>query len=147
MSSSVRDRQDSELVLGDRMNYPYLIGNQFLTIQKMLADGYTTELEVRDAILTLKNLVPKSWVDAEYQRELLSVSSKESVDERPEFCGRKFGPLPENVREITVYDYFGLLNAIVNLLDRRGFITKVRLREIMDGSHFDSQKELAVEDP
>jgi len=118
------------LTIRDKMNFPYLLAAQFLTIQKILLNPESSEEDKNASILGLVNMIPESWQDEKWEEQEKAARVIEQIDVRPESCG-----VPANMeyckengiiiyKEYETYDYYKLFHACVNLLDRRGLITR-----------------------
>jgi len=135
-----QNEQIISLTIRDRVNFPYIIANQLLTIQKaMLNNSENTEVsrrEIEEAINGLVYMIPKVWKDEDYYKEEKLAKTTRRVELAPEWCGlrateefcKKHGIAHHSDEEV-VHAYT-MLNACVNLLERRGFISKQSSLEI-----------------
>lgn len=134
------------LTLKDKLNTPYLLGNQILTIQKaILSDGNSKE-SVREAIEGLADLIPVAWEDDQFKDDLKKAIVIERRDVRPivagnvrageEICKKLGLPIFE---ETETFDSHKKLHAVVNLLNRRGLYSREEKTEIIDGVFTDGK--------
>lgn len=132
--------QEAQLTLKDRLNFPYLLANQILTFQKaILALEYSAE-EIRETIEGFVHMIPDDMKDDEFLKDLEEAQKTEKVDVRPiiasrirmseETCEQLGIPAFE---EKTVFDYYAMFQACMNLLSRRGMLTKIARVEILEG--------------
>jgi hypothetical protein len=137
------ESQHSEIIsltIRDRVNFPYILASQLLTIQKaMLNSSEDTEVsrrEIEESIMGLVHVLPKVWKDEEYYKDEELAKKKVKVDVRPDWCGLKASIKFCEEHGITAYeevemvDPYRMLNACVNLLERRGLISKQTSLEI-----------------
>jgi len=131
MSSQDERVQEQNLVLGDRINWPYILGSAVINFHGSIikVEGQQSEQEVREAALCLYNSIPKAWIkaDNEFDREIKQAVKTKKVDARKEWCGRKVGK-PKYRREDYV-DPYKLYNACVNVFHRRGLLSKTVFTE------------------
>jgi len=133
------------LTIKDKMNYPYLLAAQFLTIQKAILNREYSEQEKKEAVQGLVDMTPDSWKDEEWQKELKKAEVKTIIDHRQKWCCvlesveiymEQWGKSPfETVIE---YDPNKLFHSCVNLFDRRGLITRRAKTEKHLGVQFDN---------
>ena len=132
------------LTIKDKMNYPYLLAAQFLTIQKAMLNQEFSERDIKEAILGLVNMIPESWMDEDWETQEKDSIIVDKIDLRMEFCGVKpsIEYCKENgitiFKEVETFDYYKLFHACVNLLDRRGIITRRAKTEKHLGEQFDN---------
>jgi len=117
--------QMPSLVLGDRINYPFIIASAILKFHDAIikVEGEQSEQEVREAAVSLYNSIPSSWWDDKFQDDKKKAVIKEKVDMRREWCGRKVGK-PKFKTELKVEPY-KLFHACIDLIDRRHLLNKV----------------------
>lgn len=136
------DMQQFQLTLGDKVNWPFILGNMILKFQQAIVkvEGEQSEQEVREAALCLFNSIPASWKtkDKEFQKDLEKATVKRKIDARNIWCGKRVGP-PKFKRE-EIIDPYRLFHACVNIMDRRGLISKKNVSEVSDGNKFDPSK-------
>ncbi|MEM3549937.1 MAG: hypothetical protein QXQ94_07035 [Candidatus Bathyarchaeia archaeon] len=129
------------LTIKDKINYPYILANALLKFQEAIikAEGELSEQEVREAALCLFNMIPKTWYDEKFIKDVKKATFKVKVDVRKEWCGVKVGqPKYEKVEEINPYR---LVNACVNLLERRELISKKERIEKVEGVYIEPDGE------
>lgn len=133
---------EAELTLRDRINYTYLLAEQIVTFQKAILNMDLSEDEINEAIDGLVNMIPKSWRDSKFRRDIRKATSKTKIDVRPTFCGLKASVKYCIDNGIAVFveqeerDYKKLFQACINLFDRRKLLTKRVYTEIMTGRRF-----------
>jgi hypothetical protein len=124
-----------ELTLKDKLNWTYILANAVLNFHNSIikTEGEQSEQEIREAALCLFNSIPASWRadDQLLAQELKEAIKTRKVDVRREYCGRKVGqPRYEDEEYIEPYKLF---HACVNVMDRKGLLSKTRMTEIIDG--------------
>jgi len=132
------------LTLKDRINYPYILANTILAIHKMMLNPDFTIADFSEAIQSFLDQLPNSWqeTDKKWKKALKNAMTKRKVDVRPKFCGivaseqfcKAHGVNPFTEKE--EYDYHKLYHACIDLLDRRGLISKKTFTEVMTGKPF-----------
>ena len=134
--------EEVQLTLKDRINYPYLIGNQILTFQKATLLIEYSDLEIREAIEGLEHMIPFSWKDPQFKKDIEKSEITQEVDIRPEFCGVKpdlkfceENGIPTFEKKISL-DYHARFQACINLFDRRGLLTRRNYVEKGTGNPF-----------
>ena len=136
-------QQEAQLTLKDRLNMPYLIANQILTFQKSLLAVENSEREIIEAIKGLVNMIPDSWKDETFKKDMEKARVKRKVDVRPDWCGlraskefcEKHGIQSEIEEEVD--DWYKAFQACINLLDRRGMLTKNQVIEQLEGVSYE----------
>ena len=136
---------EAPLTLKDRVDFPYILANQMLTFQKALLAEEFSEREIQETILGFVHVIPDTWKDNEFRKELEVAEKKVKVDKRPfvvpsvrlseELC-LELG-VPSYVEETEV-NYFQYFQACINLLQRRGLLTKIHRVEMLEGVDFDT---------
>ena len=123
----------------DRINHPYILANQILTIQKAILNLENSTQITQEAVEGLIHTIPDSWKDEDYKKELGEAYKEEDIDIRPQFCGNK-ATLAfcqkhkiETTKKRKTLQYWQGLQACVNLLDRRGMVSRKSYTEIMTG--------------
>jgi hypothetical protein len=124
-----------ELTLKDKLNWTYILANAVLNFHNSVikVEGEQSEQEVREAALCLYYSIPESWktADALFAEELKKAITIRKVDVRNTYCGHKVGqPRYEDEEYIEPYKLF---HACVNVMDRKGLLSKTRMTEIIDG--------------
>lgn len=137
------------LTIKDKVNFPYILANQMLTFQKAILNQEFSEREIREAVNGFVELIPDSWKDEDWKSDLEKAKVIEKKDVRPvvagtirmskEVCSRLGIPV---FNEEETYDSYKLFHSCVNLLDRRGMISKVTKIDKVLGERFgDGYKE------
>jgi len=145
MSKNMDDQ--FQLTLGDKINWPFILGNMILKFQDAIVkvEGEQSEQEVREAALCLYNAIPKSWHDDGFKEDRKEAITYQIIDNRNLWCERRIGAKifkgkdTNQIKEEKL-DPYRLFNACVNLLDRRGLISKKNIAEVSDGNKFDPNK-------
>ena len=118
-----------QLTIRDRINYPYVLANQILTIQRVLLNEEATK-EVIDSVEALVHQIPDMYKDDSFMEEMEKAVLKIAKDIRPKFGGvtiddescEEMGiPITEEVFE---KDPWAILQAVFNLLQRRSMLTR-----------------------
>lgn len=134
---------EAELTVKDRLNFPYLLANQILTFQKAILNMEYSEYEIREAIEGFIHLIPESWKDDKFQEEQDGAIIERKRDLRPSFCGLTASEQFCKTHGITafedekVFDYYKLFQACVNLLSRRGLLSRKHRVEVLEDVDFD----------
>lgn len=141
----------TQLALRDRMNHAFLLGMGILLFQKTTTNAQNTEGVVRETVMALFDIIPEVWHDDEFMDDIKAARSEQVVDVRPDFCGVKAGAEwcekngMEPFRRTVVYNSHLLMKACVNLLQRRGLLSRKIFKEIFTGKRFKGrQKDVAL---
>lgn len=135
------------LTIKDRLNFPYLIARQIITYQQAILNTEHSDREIQEAINGLVELIPDSWKDNKWKDELKQAEVIENKDLRPVVAGnvrmneevcKELG-IPAFKEEKTC-DPNKLFHACMNLLDRRGLITKISRTEKVLGEEWDGSE-------
>jgi len=84
-------------------------------------------------------MIPKEWHDDEFQKERETAKVTKLVDQRPGFCGKPASLEWCKARGIepykkeTTFNFYALFHATINLLQRRGLLSRKNYLEIMEG--------------
>lgn len=128
-----QDQQDQGLMLGDRINWPYILGMNVLKVDDAIvkAEGHQSEQQVREASLALYDKIPDAWVaeDSKWKADLENAIVTVEVDDRPLWCGVRVGELKTR-KEERIHPH-RLLRACVNVFNRRGLLSKTIFQEKM----------------
>jgi hypothetical protein len=131
-----------DLTIRDRINFPFLLAEQVTTFQKAILNKDFSRKEVEEAIKGFKNLLPTRWEDDDFKKDIKEAVNKVTIDIRPTFagvsmsermCKAKKIPMTE---DIELMDYFKVLKSCINLLDRRGMLSKREYTEAPTGMPF-----------
>ena len=120
------------LTIKDRLPYTYILTEQIKTFQASCLNTEYSRREIEEAIQGLVNMIPKPWVetDEEWKKDIDESKKKIKVDIRPSFagvnmkvelCELKGIPIE---KEVEVVDYFKMLHAVFNKLNRLGMISR-----------------------
>jgi len=137
------DREfEAELTLKDRLNFPYLLANQILTFQKAILALEYSEREIRETIEGFEHMIPASWKDDQFNKDIEDAEITRKIDVRPEFCGVKpsLECCKENgltaFKDEVILDYYAMFQACIDLLDRRGLTARRTFTEKFTGKVF-----------
>ena len=131
--------EEAQLSIKDRLNFPYILANQILTFQKSILAQDFSEREIEEAIKGFVHLVPDSWKDKIFHKDLKNASITRRLDKRPQITGTV--KMSEDVckelgivayEDKTVFDYYKMFQACINLLQRRRMLSKVNPVEEID---------------
>ena len=129
--SNQQSSQEQNLMLGDRINWPYILGQGVINFQTSIikVEGEQSEQEVREAALCLYNSIPDAWIkaDKEFEKDIKKAVQTRKVDARKEWCGKKVGK-PKFEKEDFI-DPYKLYHACVNVFHRRGLLSKTIFTE------------------
>jgi hypothetical protein len=139
------------LAVRDRMNHPFLLANGIYVFQHTTTDQSNQESVVRETVMALYDIIPDMWEDPAFQKDLDRAKTQQVRDSRPDFCGQKatvewcqkHGIPP--AQTIVVYNHHLIMKACINLLDRRGLLTKKIFKEIFTGERFKGKKGAAAD--
>jgi len=140
------------LLLQDKINHNYLLANQILTIQKLRQSTENVEFQIKKAIQGLVALIPQVWKDPDFDEDMKKAEITRNIDTRPSFCG-----MPANFKVcqdlgissiVTIMDLNqeAALQACMNLLERRGMLTKKIIIEEFTGFDESDLKALEAEE-
>jgi hypothetical protein len=146
MSNPFDDSLESDdptfaLTVRDRLPYSYILTKQVQSFQASYMNKEFSRREVEESIKGLVAMIPEPWVenDAEWKTDMDASKTKIEVDVRPAFAGVKMKmelckakKIPIT-REIEVVDYFKMLHAVFNKLNRLGMITRKEWTEAPTG--------------
>lgn len=133
---------EAQLTLKDRLNFPYLLANQILTFQKAILNLEYSEREIKEAIEGFVHLIPESWKDDKWKKEIKAAETVEEVDMRKEWCGRKIGE--PKIEKQKSFDHYKMFQACINLLDRKKMLSRVMRIEELEGIDFESVTETEI---
>lgn len=117
--------QMPSLVLGDRINYAFVIATAILKFHESLIqpEGQQSEQQCRESAITLYNSIPSSWWDDQFIEDKKKAIIREKVDIRNIWCGKRVGkPRFKYEKKIDPYKLF---HACIDLIDRRHLLNKV----------------------
>jgi len=136
----------SGLAIRDRMNHPFLLANGIYIFQHTTTDAVNLESVVRETVMALYDIMPDMWEDAAFQKDIDRAKTQQTVDSRPDFCGQKatvewcrvHGIPP--TQSVVIYNHHLIMKACINLLDRRGLLTKKLFKEVFTGERWKGKK-------
>lgn len=123
------------LTIRDRINFPFLLAEQISTFQKAILNTDYSRREIEESIQGLAGMIPSRWEDEQYQKDRDASTEEYEVDNRPtfagvpssnQFCEDRGIPL---TRTETRKNYFKLLHAVIDLLERRGMLSRRQFTE------------------
>lgn len=136
----------SGLALRDRLNHPFLLANGIYVFQHTTTDQTNQEAVVKETVMALYDIIPDMWEDDQFNRDIERARTAQVADVRPEFCGNKASlawceshEVPPT-QQIVVFNHHLIMKACINLLDRRGLLTKKVFKEIFTGKRFKGKK-------
>jgi len=135
--------------LRDRVNFTDVIQNQLVTFQQALlesAEDIENQREVEEAVKGLIHLIPDTWKDEQFKKDYEEAIEEIEEDIRPSFGGVKVSEevckelgLP-TTRKIQRIDWYKAFQACINLLDRRGLLSRIQwieqLEELVEENEF-----------
>lgn len=128
-----QEQQEQGLMLGDRINWPYILGMSILKVDETIVkyEGAQSEQEVREAVLSLYDKIPEAWTanDEKWKKDLEEAIEEIEVDDRNIWCGVRVGE-PKFRKEEKINPH-RLLRACVNVFNRRGLLSKTIFQEVM----------------
>jgi len=130
---------EAQLTLKDRLNFPYLLANQILTFQRALLALEFSEREIRETIEGFVHMIPETWKDDGFKKDTQDAKITRKIDIRPKFCGQSATiEVCEQLgfpifKEVKTFDYYDLFQAVINLLERRGLMSRRSFTEKMLG--------------
>jgi len=137
------EQQDQGLMLGDRINWPYILGLCTLKVDETIIkyEGAQSEQEVREAVLAVRDKIPDDWIknDKQWDEDMEKAIIKVKVDARRLWCGVRVGK-PKFRKEEKI-DPHRLLRACVNVFQRRGLLSKKIFQEVMIPTPEDFEEE------
>jgi tRNA splicing ligase len=129
----------ASLTLKDRIPHPYILANQILTIQRAILNLENSTQITQEAVEGLIHTIPDLWKDDQYKKDLKEAYKEEDIDIRPQFCGNKASLTfcqkhkIETVKKRITLQYWQGLQACINLLDRKGMLSRKTYMEMMTG--------------
>lgn len=123
-----------QLTIGDRINYPYILSKALISWLDSIVkqEGFYSEQEVSEAARGFQTLILDNWIkaDKQYTDDIKNALRTEIIDTRSTWCGRKVGDFTKNQETVTLPDPYKIVSAVINLLDRKGYIEKKVFTEI-----------------
>jgi hypothetical protein len=159
--------EEFSLVLGDRINLAFILGQAILDLLSALGqpEGQQSPQQVRECALAVFNLIPSSWVktDEQFNEDLKKCFNTTKNDNRSEWCGRKVGA-PECIHLKDKTECFEcerleeceskeenlgpwrLLPKCMDVMDRRNLLSKPQYQEIFTGDRIKNLKKAEREE-
>ncbi len=135
--------QEQNLMLGDRINYPYILANALLKFQEAVVkvEGERSEQEATEAAMVIDAFIPDAWIKADeaFKKEREEAMPVKEVDARKDWCGRKVGK--PKLEKRVVIDPYKLVHANINVFQRRGLLSKTLFGEKIVPDPEDLEKE------
>lgn len=124
-------QEEQGLMLGDRINWPYILGMSILKVDEAIVreEGNQSEQQVREAVLSVYNKIPDAWVenDVKWKEDIAEAIITKKIDDRPLWCGIRVGK-PKWKKEEVINPH-RLLRACVNVFQRRSLLSKTIFQE------------------
>ena len=141
--SQTKPFEEQGLTLGDRINWPFILGTSILNLYSSIVkvEGEQSEQEVREAVLAVFNSIPTSWIksDPQFKKDLEECFDPVEIDDRKEWCGRKVGQ--PKIRKEDRINPWRLYHACVDVLQRRSLLSKPVFKEIATGKRYQKRKD------
>lgn len=129
-----------DLAVRDRLNHPYLIAKQILTIQQATLSKENSAREIREAIMGLVTLIPTSWKKGKAGKSFIKQEKKAIITKDNDIRPFVFGNVRMDVKvceslgiatvqKVTRTDHLLLLQACIDLLYGRKMLSKPDLLE------------------
>lgn len=142
MSSRNQPFEEQGLVLGDRINWAYILATSVMNLHAAIVkvEGEQSTQEIREAVLAVFNSIPTAWVvaDDQFREDLGKCFDISEVDNRREWCGLKVGAF--KIRKEECLNPWRLYHTCVDVFHRRHLLSKPIFTEIMTGRHFKKEK-------
>ena len=142
-SSQSSELPEFQLRIRDRLGFPYLLEKQIQTFQQAILNKEFSRRDVEESIQGLVNMIPSRWQDERYKQDVEAAKTKKTIDVRPTFAGIprsiekcKAQEIPIN-KKLDVIDYFKLLHAVVDQLERLGMLSRREFTEAVTGMPVD----------
>lgn len=133
MSESQEIEEIGPLTIREKLNMPYLLARQIITVQQSILSEENSEREIQESVNGLVELVPDAWKDDQFRKDLENAKTIQRIDKRPLVAGniriteetcKELGIIP--FEEKKVVDYYKVFQACIDLLCRRDLISKKR---------------------
>ena len=138
------EKEFPTLTIKGKVDFPYLLARQIITYQQAILNTEHSEREIQEAIAGLVEMVPNSWKDSEWEKEIKEAEVEEQVDVAPIVAGnirmneatcKELG-IPK-WKIVKTNDSNKLFHSCIDLLDRRGMLSRVTKIEKMLGKRFE----------
>jgi len=134
-----------QLELKERLNYPYVLLMTIRNLKNALNSEYVDVTRIQIMLMDFLSDIPSTWVDEEFNTDIAKCRKESVVPIVHKFAGQLLSAkyveargLAKERKHIQV-DYFGLKNAIINLLDRRGMLVRREKIEMSTGKNLEVQ--------
>ena len=131
-----------DLNIRDKLDFPFRIDQQIETFQKATLNTTFSRREIEESINGLVSLMPTRWQDDPFKDDIKAAKAKVQKDVRPVFAGVRMNKdlcrerkIPMT-KEVEVIDYFKMLRACIDLLDRLGMLSRREFTEAPTGMPF-----------
>lgn len=131
-----------DLNIRDKLDFPFRVDQQIETFQKATLNTDYSRREIEESINGLVHLMPSRWRDDKFKEDLQKAKAKVQQDIRPVFAGVRMNKDLCRERKIPmtkegeVIDYFKMLLACIDLLDRLGMLSRRVFTEAPTGMPF-----------
>jgi len=142
-----------QLELKDRLNYPYILTKSLFAIEMAYSEKDYDADKVEGMIWLLYHKIPETWKDKQFVDAVNDSVESKIVDVRPQFgkiklnielCEERGLKINEQVEYI---DYFKILQAIINLMDRLNMLVRKDKIEKSTGKNLDyDEDETSLDD-
>ena len=138
------EKEFPTLTIKGKIDFPYLLARQIITYQQAILNTEHSQREIQEAINGLVEMLPASWKDAEWEKEIKEAEVEEKVDVAPLVAGSirmneetclSLG-IPK-WKIVKTNDSNKLFHSCIDLLDRRGMLSRVTKIEKMLGERFE----------
>jgi len=133
MSENKTTIQDSNLIIGDRLNFPYIIGLaliQYINCRNKPDKEFSPE-QVKESALAVSKLIPPEMEDKKYKEDVESSYTLMKADQRDYWCGHRVGDKPI-WKIFKKLDPARLIQSVMSLLHRRKMLGRSIPQELMD---------------
>lgn len=127
---SEADYSDIQLEMKDRLNYPLILETTMKNFKQAMTVDNPNVNKLNTMIIDFFTDIPSSWYDKEFADDVQKCVKTKKVPNKIRWSGVLMSEkylekhkIPK-YREIKVFDYFSLKNAIVNLLDRLNMLVR-----------------------
>ena len=138
------EKEFPTLTIKGKLDFPYLLARQIITYQQAILNTEHSEREIQEAINGLVEMIPESWKDSEWEKEIKEANVEEKVDVGPPVAGSirmdeatclSLG-IPK-WKIVKTKDSNKLFHSCIDLLNRRGMLSRVTKIEKMLGERFE----------
>lgn len=124
-------QQEQGLMLGDRINWAYILGMSILKVDEaiIMEEGSQSEQKVRESVLAVYDKIPDAWIehDQKWKDDITKAITEVKVDDRTLWCGLRVGKPKWRIEE-KIHPH-RLLRACVNVFNRRSLLSKTIFQE------------------